>query len=325
MKLRNVIPLCVLPFMAVTGCSTSTLNGAGATFPNPIYQRWFGDFSKDTGSKVNYQSVGSGAGVRQFVNGTVDFAATDEPIKAEDASKVGAGVIQIPLTAGTIAIAYNNPGCSLKLSQQQLVSVFDGSIKDWGQLGCRKGNITVVHRSDGSGTTSVLTQSLSAFSPSWGNKYGHGKSVSFPVGVASKGNEGVAGTIKTTQGSIGYVNLAYAQGGELQIATLQNAAGNYVMPTAQTGSAALAEVELNPLTLSGHNPNPSGANAYPLTSLTWVLAYRNHNGTRAEVLRSLFAYALSSKAQSQSESLGYVPLSENIRSQSLKAINQISK
>lgn len=274
---------------------------------------------------MNYQSVGSGAGIRQFVNGTIDFAATDEPIKAEEASKVGAGVVQIPLTAGTIAIAYNNPDCSLKLSQQQLVSIFDGTIKSWKQLGCKGDNIVVVHRSDGSGTTSVFTRSLSAFSKNWSEKYGHGKSVNFPVGVASKGNEGVAGTIKTTVGSLGYVNLAYAQGGSLQIAALRNAAGNYVLPTASTGKAALAEVELNPLTLAGHNPNPEGYTSYPITSLTWVLAYRTHNQAKTETLKSLFSYALSNKSQSQAEDLGYVPLSDNIRLQALKAINQISK
>lgn len=323
MKVLSV--LSVLSALSLAGCSGTTLSGAGATFPNPIYQRWFSEFSSQSGNKVNYQSVGSGAGIRQFVNGTVDFAASDEPIKAKDAQKVGAGVVQIPLTAGTIAVSYNKPGCSLRLSQEQLVGIFDGSVKNWQQLGCSAGPILVVHRSDGSGTTAVFTSSLSAFSPSWLNKYGHGKSVNFPVGIASKGNEGVAGTIKTTPGSIGYVNLAYAQGGALQIAGLQNAAGNYVMPTAQTGSAALSETQLDPLTLSGHNPNPSGINAYPLTSLTWVLAYRNHNGDKTETLRSLFTYALSPKSQSQAVDLGYVPLSENIRSKALQAINQISK
>lgn len=315
----------LVPVLALSGCSSSNLNGAGATFPNPLYQRWFTKFSTQTGHKVNYQSVGSGAGIRQFVNGTIDFAATDEPIKAEETSKVGAGVVQIPLTAGTIAIAYNKPSCSLRLSQQQLVSIFDGSTQDWKQLGCSKGRVVVVHRSDGSGTTSAFTRSLSAFSPSWAKKFGDGKSVNFPVGVASKGNEGVAATIKTTPGSIGYVNLAYAQGGGLQVAALQNAAGNYVLPTARTGKAALEQTELNPRTLAGHNPNPAGANSYPLTSLTWVLAYRTQNQAKTETLKALLSYSLSSEAQSMSESLGYVPLSSNIRYQSLTAINQISK
>lgn len=308
------------------GCSSSSisLNGAGATFPNPIYQRWFADFSEASGAKVNYQSVGSGAGIRQFVKGTVDFAATDEPIKAEEADKVSRKVVQIPLTAGTIAIAYNNPGCSLRLTQKQLVGVFSGTIKNWSELGCPQGNIVAVHRADGSGTTAVFTKSLSAFSPEWETKYGHAKSISFPVGVAAKGNEGVAGTIKTTPGSIGYVNLSYASGTGIQVAKVQNKAGRYVSPDATSGSSALQHIELNPVTLAGDNPNPDGELSYPLTTLTWFLAYKNGNGSRTETIRSLLSYTLSKGAQGQAEELGYVPLSGPILEMAQKAIGNVA-
>lgn len=331
MRFNYILTATISLASMLVGCSTSnsntsaiSLNGAGATFPNPIYQRWFADFSTKTGNRVNYQSVGSGAGVKQFIAGTVDFAATDEPIKAEDAIKVKQGVVQIPLTAGTIAVAYNNPKCSLKLTQKQLVGVFDGTIKNWSELGCPQGNIVAVHRADGSGTTAVFTRSLSAFSNDWANRFGHAKSVNFPVGVASKGNEGVAGTIKTTPGSIGYVNFSYAKGARLQVALVQNKFGNFIYPDAESGSEALANLSLDPATLAGESPNPEGAKAYPITTLTWILAYKNGDKTNSKVIRSLLEYSLSEEAQQKAVGMGYVPLSESIIGKATKAVSQIN-
>jgi phosphate transport system substrate-binding protein len=323
---KNITFLVVsfLP-LSLLGCTSTQINGAGATFPNPIYQKWFGDFSQKEGAKINYQSVGSGAGVRQFVNGTVDFAATDEPIKAKDSSKVGAGVVQIPLTAGTIAIAYNKEGCTLRLKQSELVSLFDGSIKDWSYFGCSPGPVTTVHRADGSGTTAVFTQSLSAFSDSWKKNYGSGKSVKFPMGLAAKGNEGVSGTIKMTPGTIGYVNLSYAKEGRMQIAALENRERNFVYPTPESGTEALKYIQLDPSTLAGSNPNPKGPNSYPITSLTWILAYKNHNGPRTETIKNLLYYSLSAKAQAQAAGLGYIPLSPEITLKAQQAVSLISK
>jgi phosphate transport system substrate-binding protein len=177
----------------------ATISGAGASFPAPFYQR---AFSTAKGVKVNYQSVGSGAGVRQFIAGSVDFGATDEPIKRDEAAKVSRGVIQFPAVGGTIAIAFNKADCaSLKLTQKQAVDIFLGKIKTWEQLKCGKGPITVAHRSDGSGTTFAFTNSLSAFSPEWKSRVGEGKAVKWPVGVGGKGNEGVAGVIQNTPGA----------------------------------------------------------------------------------------------------------------------------
>ncbi len=185
MKLKNFIAigLALAPTTAFAG---PALNGAGATFPAPLYSRWFQDYASSTGNRVNYQSVGSGAGIRQFVAGTVDFAASDEPISPKDVSKVKRGVIQFPATGGTIAVAYNKPGCKLQLTQKQTVEVFQGQIKDWKELKCSAGPITVVHRSDGSGTTFAFTSSLKAFG---GWTSGAGKSINWATGVGAKGNE----------------------------------------------------------------------------------------------------------------------------------------
>lgn len=197
--------------MGTVASAGPALNGAGATFPAPIYQRWFQDLAASGGAKVNYQSVGSGAGVRQYIAGTVDFGATDEPIKDSEAAKVSRGVVQFPAVGGTIAVAYNKPGCDLKLTQKQVADIFLGTISDWSQLKCGKGKISVAHRSDGSGTTFAFTNSLSSFSPEWKSKVGEGKSVKWPVGVGGKGNEGVAGILTNTPGSIGYVNQSFVK------------------------------------------------------------------------------------------------------------------
>ena len=322
MKLATKIfaaSLIATPFAALAG---PALNGAGATFPAPIYQRWFQDYSRQTGNRVNYQSVGSGAGVRQFVAGTVDFGATDEPIKASEAAKVKRGVVQIPMIGGTIAVAYNKPGCNLKLTQKQTVDIFSGRIKDWKQVGCAAGPMRVVYRSDGSGTTFAFTNSLDAFG---GWAPGVGKAVKWTVGVGGKGNEGVAGNIRQTLGAIGYVNTGFVKANRLQAAAIQNKAGKFVLPTAKSGAAALNNIKLDPVTLAGEDPNPSGANAYPISTLTWILAYKNGNGAKASDIRAAINYALSGKAQGIADDLGYVPLSGSILNRSRLAVNRIGQ
>lgn len=318
MKLKNFIAigLVAAPVAAFAG---PALNGAGATFPAPIYQRWFQDYARTTGNRVNYQSVGSGAGVRQFIAGTVDFGASDEPISAADAAKVRRGVVQIPMVGGTIAVAYNKKGCNLKLTQKQTVDIFAGRIKDWKALGCAAGPITTVYRSDGSGTTYAFTNSLDAFG-GWGP--GVGKAVKWPTGVGAKGNEGVSGRIRQTPGSIGYVNTGFVKSNRIQAAAIQNKAGKFVLPTAATGAAALNNIKLD-ANLAGENPNPAGANAYPISTLTWVLAYRTGNGAKTNNIRAALNYALSSKAQSLADDLGYVPLSGSILNRARIAVGRI--
>ena len=313
------ITLISIPFLSYAG---TTLNGAGATFPFPIYSRWFQDYSKVSGTRVNYASVGSGAGVRQYIAGTVDFGATDEPIKPAEAAKVKRGVVQIPMVGGTIAVAYNKPGCTLKLTQKQVADVFLGTIKDWKQLGCAAGPVRVVHRSDGSGTTFAFTNSLSTFSPEWKSKVGEGKSVKWPVGVGGKGNEGVAGNIRQTAGAIGYVNTGFVKANKLQAAAVQNKAGQFVLPTAKSGAIALNSITLDS-NLAGENPNPSASGAYPISTLTWILAYKTGNGAKADDIQKALNYALSAKAQMIADDLGYVPLAGSILNKSRIAVKRI--
>jgi len=300
-----------LGLVGLSGCGVSPgggtsqiLQAAGASFPAGLYQRWFADLATRERIRVNYQSVGSGAGVRQFEAGTVDFAASDKPLDAGEAAKVQRGVVQLPLTAGAIAVAYNLPGCSLKLSQAQLVQIFEGKITNFQELGCANQPIQVVVRSDGSGTTYNFTNSLAAFSPSWKNGPGVGKSVNWPTGVGAKGNEGVAASMLQTKGSIGYVEAAYVRG-VLQAAAIANRSGSFALPDAAAASQALATIDLG-ADLTGSDPNPSAG--YPIVTFTWVLLYRSGNGAKLAALQRTINYALSDGAQRQAPGLGYIPL-----------------
>jgi len=309
--------------IAGAALAESAINGAGATFPAPFYQSAFAGLAS-TGVKVNYQSVGSGAGVRQFIAGTVDFAASDEPIKASDAAKVKRGVIQFPAIGGTIAIGYNKADCpALKLTQKQLADVFMGTIKTWDQLKCGKGPITVAHRSDGSGTTFAFTNSLAAFSSDWKGKVGAGKSVNWPVGVGGKGNEGVAGVLTNTPGSIGYINQSYVKGA-IKAAAIQNKAGNFVKPNLKSGSAALSNIKLDSM-LAGEDFNPAGADSYPMSTLTRILAYEKVNGSKAGTIRKALLHLLSPASQNKADDIGYVPLRGSVIDSSRKAVSKIGQ
>ena len=300
-----------------------SLNGAGASFPAPLYQKWFQELAAAGGPKVNYQAVGSGAGVRQMIAGTSDFGASDKPLGAKKRNKIKRGVIQIPMTGGTIAVGYNKPGCNLKLTQKQVAEIFLGKITDYSQLGCAAGPITVAYRSDGSATTFAFTNAVAAWNGAFKDTIGVGKSVNWPVGSGGKGNSGVAGVIQNTPGGLGYVNQAYVKG-KIKAAAIQNKDGNYVKPTSKNGSAGLAGIKLDAYN-TGTDTNPSGANAYPISTLTWVLAYASGNGGNTPALKKTFAYMLSNKAQSQAPSLGYVPLPTSIRKISLAAVQKIAK
>ena len=288
----------------LTGCgSTSTLSGAGASFPAPIYQRWFQDLAAKS-VRVNYQSVGSGAGVRQFISRTVDFGASDVPMKPEEIAKVRQGVVQIPMTAGAIAVAYNNPGCDLKLSQAQLVGLFQGKISNYSQLGCAAKPIKLVVRADGSGTTANFTAHLAAIDPTWKQQIGAAKSVKWPVGTAAKGNEGVAAQLKQVDGGLGYVEAAFVKA-PLQAAALTNASGKTVKPTTESEQEALASIDLGP-ELTGSNPNPKVG--YPIVTFSWILLYKTGNGPRHDTLNKVFGYTLSDPAQAMAGDLGFIPL-----------------
>ena len=321
MKLKVIAAVAAAtPLMVACGSAEKTsfkLSGAGATFPAPLYNAWFSDFAKETGNQVNYQAVGSGAGVRQYTAKTIDFGASDGAVK--DSKQPEFGMVHVPMTGGAIVPAYNYPGCDAKMTQTQLADVFLGKITNWSAFGCEDKNIVTVWRSDGSGTTKGFTNSLSAFSPEWKANVGTGKAVSWPVGVGGKGNSGVAATIKNQPGSIGYLNYGYVVNSEFQQVALQNKAGNYVKANAETSAAGLSKIVLDDQ-LRGADANPAGANAYPIVSLTWILAYPESSPGVKETLR----YMLSEESQAKSDSLGYVPLPEDLRQKALAAVESIN-
>ena len=315
-QMKRLIAVAALAALTLPGCAEARtrLSGAGATFPSPFYQRTFSDYYKETRTQVNYQATGSGAGVRQFFANTLDFGASDKAVKDSHLKEGGRELVQIPVVGGAIVPAYNYD-CDLKLKQKQLADVYLGKITDWKDLGCSAGKITPVFRSDGSGTTAGFTNSLSSFSAEWKKKVGAAKAVAWPVGIGNKGNAGVAGNIRTTPGSIGYVNQAFI-GKEVKEAWIENKAGNFVKATAETSSAGLAQIELDDK-LRGANGNPDGENSYPIVSLTWILA---EPGYKPEAIKPLLRYMLGDSAQKKADSLGYVPLPDGLKQQALDAV-----
>ena len=297
------------------------LSGAGASFPSKIYSRWFYDLAKEKGPRVNYQAVGSGSGRKAFIDQTVNFGASDDPMKQKDIDKVTRGLVQIPMTGGTIAFGYNNPGCDLKLTQQQAVEVAMGIIDNWKELGCDDQKLTWAHRSDGSGTTKAFTNSMQAFSETW--TLGTGKSVAWPVGVGGKGNAGVAGVIKNTPGSIGYVNQSYIDD-VVRPAALQNKLGDFVLPSVDAGAKALNGITLDE-NLAGTNPNPEAEGAYPIATLTWILAYETGNGKNTDAIETALSTLLSDEYQDKAPKLGFVPLKGDILEKSRAAVERIGK
>lgn len=290
--------------LSLTGCGSSgSLNGAGASFPAPLYQRWFQELAS-RGLRVNYQSVGSGAGVRQFISGTVDFGASDVPMKPQEIAKVPRGVVQIPMTAGAIAVAYQHQGCDLKLSQAQLVGIFQGKITNYSELDCPAKPIKVVVRADGSGTTANFTAHLAAIDPTWKRQIGTAKSVNWPVGTAAKGNEGVAAQLKQVDGGLGYVEAAFVRP-PLQAAALTNATGRAVKPTRASEQEALASIDLGP-DLTGSNANP--ATGYPIVTFSWILLYKTENGPKHAGINKAFSLTLSEPAQAMAGDLGFISL-----------------
>ena len=296
------------------------LSGAGASFPAKIYTRWFFDLAKSGGPRVNYQAVGSGSGRKAFIDQTVNFGASDDPMKDKDIAKVTRGLVQIPMVGGTIAFGYNYD-CDLKLTQEQAVQVAMGMVKNWKELGCKAGKLTWAHRSDGSGTTKAFTNSMEAFSKTW--TLGTGKSVKWPAGVGAKGNSGVAGVIQNTPGAIGYVNQSYIKG-NVKAAALQNLSGEYLKPSVEAGAKALNGITLDE-NLAGKNPNPTAKGAYPIASLTWILAYEKGNGRNTKAIKKSLSTLLSDEYQDKAPTLGFVPLKGDILEKSRAAVNKIGR
>jgi phosphate transport system substrate-binding protein len=312
------------------------LTGAGASFPAPLYDTWFTDLNKKYPNlQVDYASVGSGAGVEQFIKGTVDFGASDVAMKDEEIQKVAQdkGVILLPVTAGSIVLAYNLPDVAeLKLPRAVYADILLGKIKTWNDPKIAAANpgaklpnqpITVVYRSDGSGTTGVFTKHLSAISPEWKSKVGEGKTVNWPVGVGAKGNEGITAQIQQTQGSIGYVEYGYAKQNNLKFAALENKGGKLVVPTEESASKTLGSVTL-PANLRAFIADPEGADSYPIVTYTWLLVYKKYpNAAKAKAMEAAIEYALTD-GQKQAAALGYVPLPQNVITKVAAAADQIS-
>jgi len=320
--MKNLVALSIAAVLSLctVHADTITLNASGATFPAPIYGRWFAEYSKlHPDVRVNYQGLGSGTGIKQFTDGLTDFGASDAAMTDAEIAKVTTGgVVLLPMTAGSIVLSYNLPGVtdSIKLPRDVYPAIFLGDIKKWNDPKIAAANpgvklpdmpITVAYRADGSGTTFNFTNHLSAISADFKTKVGGGKQVKFPVGVGGKGNDGVAALIKQTPGTIGYVEYGYAQGAKLPMATLQNQAGKFVAPTAESGSAALAAAEM-PDNLRVFITDPTGDASYPIVTFTWWLCHTSYTKPGvADAIKALAAWSLTD-GQKLAPELGYLPL-----------------
>ncbi|MDH5235815.1 MAG: phosphate ABC transporter substrate-binding protein PstS [Gemmatimonadota bacterium] len=299
-----------------------SLTGAGATFPYPVYSKWFDAYYKATGNQVNYQSLGSGAGVKQFTEGTVDFGATDGPMNEQEIAAVTGGVHHIPTVIGADVVTWNLPSLGttqLKFDAAVLADIFLGKIKKWDDpqlVALNPGvqlpdkDLLVVHRSDGSGTTYIWTDYLSTVSPEWKEKVGTGKSVNWPVGLGGKGNEGVTQQVKQVEGTIGYVELIYAMANDLPFAAIKNKSGNFVSPTLESVSAAAAGVDLSQDTdFRVSIVDPAGADAYPVASFTWLLIHPDMaDAAKAQAIKEFLTWTTGPEAAAMASELHYAPL-----------------
>ncbi len=346
---RSLLAVALLPwFVAACGGGSSSpesgaaggaggggvkLQGAGASFPAPLYSKWFKTFGTDhPGVQVDYQSVGSGSGVKSVIDKTVDFGASDAAMTDEEIARVPGGVQLIPMTAGSIVIAYNLPDVKeLKLSRAAYVGIFLGKITRWNHAEIAKTNagaklpdkpINVVVRADSSGTSFVFTKHLSAISPEFEKTVGVNKMPNWPVGTKSKGNEGVTASLMTTPGSIGYIEYGYAKSQSVPFAALENKAGKYVSAGTASGQAALASAAL-PANLIAWNPDPTDADAYPIVTYTWQIFYKSYEAKKLAALQDLIRYQLGA-GQKEAEALGYIPLPDAIAQKGLAAVANIA-
>ncbi|HEY4743773.1 MAG TPA: phosphate ABC transporter substrate-binding protein PstS [Desulfuromonadaceae bacterium] len=324
---KSILALALLAAVTVAGqASAETLiNGAGATFPYPLYSKWFSEYAKiDPSVKFNYQSIGSGGGIKQITAGTVDFGASDKFLTDTELKAAPGKLIHIPTVMGAVVVTYNLPGVTkgLKLKAADVADIFLGKITKWNDKRITDDNpgvvlpnepIIVVHRSDGSGTTAIFTDYLSSVSPEWKGAVGMGASVKWPVGLGGKGNEGVAGQVKNTKNAIGYVELAYAFENKLPYATLQNKSGKFVEPSIKSTSAAAAGAAKNmPADYRISLVNQPGNDVYPIVGFTWLLVYDHQkDAAKGKKLVEFLKWELH-KGQKMAAPLLYAPLPENV-------------
>jgi phosphate transport system substrate-binding protein len=330
MKLRLALAVAFAAAMIGTCSAETNLNGAGATFPNPIYQKWFSEYhNAHNDVQINYQSIGSGGGIKQLQAGTVDFGASDGPMTDEQLAATPVKVLHIPTVLGAVVPTYNITGVTseLKFSPDVLADIYLGNIKKWNDPRLAKANpgvkfpdeeIVVVHRSDGSGTTYIFTDYLSKVSPAWKDKVGKGTSVNWPAGLGGKGNEGVSGMVKQTVGSIGYVELIYAVSNKMPYGTVQNAAGSFVKASLESVTAAAASVKDMPEDFRVSITNAPGKEAYPISSFTWFLVPAEWADAGKQKVFVDFLNWMVDKGQTMTAALEYAPLPKNV-AQKVKA------
>jgi len=318
---RSLLALSAL-LVGAMPAGAQSLTGAGATFPNPIYTKWFDAYHKKTGIQINYQSIGSGGGIRQFTEGTVDFGATDGPMNESQIQAVAGNVLHIPAVLGAVVVTYNLPklgATQLKFDGHLLVDIFMGRVTKWNDPkiaalnpGAKLPNIDliVVHRSDGSGTTYVFTDYLNKFSREWKDKVGYATSVNWPIGLGGKGNEGVTQQVKQVEGTLGYVELIYALSNNLPYGQIENASGSFITPSLETVTAAAAGIKLPKDTdFRVSITNAPGADAYPIASFTWLLVKKdNKDPAKAKLIRDFLAWMITPEAQEMAAALHYAPL-----------------
>lgn len=328
MKPTRYLVLAALLGVALPAAAQVQLNGAGATFPNIIYQNWMLTYNQaHPDVKLNYQSIGSGGGIRQFSDGTVDFGGTDAPMTDSAIAAINGNVLHIPTVLGAVVVAYNLPDVTqaVKLTPDVLADIFLGKITKWNDARIASVNsgvtlpnqdIIVVHRSDGSGTSFVFTDYLSKVSPEWSQKVGKGTSLNWPVGLGGRGNEGVSATVRQSPGAIGYVELGYAMINKMPFATIRNQAGTWIAPTLEsvTAAAAGAMKEMGANTdFRVSITNSPGGQAYPISSFTWLLIHKTYDDSAKARALIQFVWWAESDGQGKATEVGYAPLPKDFR------------
>jgi phosphate transport system substrate-binding protein len=333
--MRKIVPLLVCVLLAMPVVGQTTLNGAGATFPYPIYSKWFSEYHKaHSDVQINYQSIGSGGGIRQVTAGTVDFGASDMPMTDKQLAEFKGKILNLPTVLGAVVPAYNVPGVSgeVKFTPEALAGIFLGKISKWNDKAITSANpgvnfpdtnIILVHRSDGSGTSFIWTDYLSKISPEWKSTVGADTSVKWPIGMGGKGNEGVAGMIRQLQGSIGYVELIYALQNKISYGVVKNAAGNFVKASLESVTACAASAPKMPADFRVSITNCPGKDAYPISSFTWLLMpVQSKSPASGKILTDFLNWMLTD-GQQMTSALSYAPLPENVVTKEKEAIKQI--
>ncbi|HVO81203.1 MAG TPA: phosphate ABC transporter substrate-binding protein PstS [Terriglobales bacterium] len=331
--IRRIALLCLA--LALPAVAQTTLNAAGATFPYPIYSKWFSEYHKARPDvEINYQSIGSGGGINQLKAGTVDFGASDMPLKDDMVKQIPVPFVQLPTVLGSVVPSYNIPGVTaeLKFTPQALAGVYLGKITKWNDPAIAKANpgvklpdttIVVIHRSDGSGTTFVWTDYLSKVSSDWQSTVGSNTSVKWPVGLGGKGNEGVSGLVRQTEGALGYVELIYALQNNIPFGVVQNAAGNFVKASLQSTTAAAAAAKFSPGDFRVSITNAPGKDAYPIASFTYLLVPTQwKDAGKGKIMVDFLQWMLKS-GQPMVESLDYAQLPQNLVAMEMAAIEKI--